>query len=154
VRPCLVALTPTALARTTATLQAAVGAVYEGYTKKVDQLRTGLANAAYSISFQRYVESAGNRSTGHNAFANTAEQLLHMQSVYSIEYLTLLNATQHIIYSVNNDRQGELFDPEGVVTAAATSGVGTGGGGVPVSANGLLTYEDMMLEGPPILRDR
>jgi hypothetical protein len=138
----------------TATLQAAVGAVYEGYTKKVDQLRTGLANAAYSISFQRYVTSGGNRSTGRNAFANTAEQLLHMQSVYSIEYLTLLNATQHIIYAVNNDRQGELFNPEGVVTAAASSGVGIGGGGVPVWANGLLTYEDMMLEGPPVLRDR
>jgi hypothetical protein len=137
-----------------ATLQAAISAVYEGYTKKVDQLRTGLANAAFSISFQRYVASGGNRSTGNDAFLNTAEQLLHMQAVFAVEYLTLLNSTKHIMYSVNNNREGELFDPEGIVTAAAIAGVSVNGGGVPVWANGLLTFEELMLEEPPILRDR
>ena len=128
--------------------------MHEGYTKKVEQLQTALANAAYSISIQRYVASGGNKSADATSYTNTDELLRHMQSVYSIEYLTIVNTTQHIMYSLNNDRQGEVFNPESVVTAAETAGTGAGGGGVPVWANGLLTYADLMLEGPPILRDR
>jgi hypothetical protein len=135
-------------------IQAATGAVYEGYIKKVDQLQMSLGNAAYSLSFQRVMASNGNRSLDATSFSNTDKMLKHMQSVYNIEYLTIVNTSKHIMYSVNADRQGEVFDPAGVVAAATTSGVTAYGSGAPVWTNALLTYDELLIENPPLIRDR
>jgi hypothetical protein len=134
--------------------QAAVGAVLEGYTRKVNQLQVSLGNAAYSISFQRYIASGGNRSIDATSFTNTDELLRHLQAVYNIEYLTIVNTTKHIMHSVNADRQGEVFNSEGVATAAETSGTDVGGGGVAVWTSGLLTYDELLAENPGVFRDR
>jgi hypothetical protein len=128
--------------------------VLEGYTKKVNQLQVSLGNAAYSISFQKYVGSGGNRSVDATSFANTDELLRHLQTVYNIEYLTIVNTTKHIMYSVNADRQGEVFNPEGIATSAETSGTDVGGGGVAVWTSGLLTYDELLTENPGVFRDR
>jgi hypothetical protein len=106
-----------------------------------------------SLLFQRYVASNGNRTVDATSFANTDRLLRHIQSVYSIEYLTIVNTTKHIMCSVNADRQGEVFDPAGVVTKAETSGVTVYGSGAPVWTNALLTYE-LLKENPPVIRDR
>eukprot|EP00953_Heterococcus_sp_UTEX-ZZ885_P040659 20773-Heterococcus_DN1.PRE.1 len=136
-------------------VRAATGAVYQGYIKKVEQLQMSLGNAVYSLSFQRYVASNGNRSADATSFNNTDRLLRHIQSIYNIEYLTtIVNTTKHIMYSVNADRQGEVFDPAGVVTAAGTSGVTVYGSGAPVWSNALLTYEELLKENPPVIRDR
>ena len=135
-------------------VQAATGAVYEGYIKKVEQLQMSLGNAAYSVSFQRYMAANGNRSADATSFTNTDTLLRHMQKVYNIEYLTIVNTTKHIMYSVNADRQGEVFDPAGVVTAAAASGVTVYGSGASVWTNALLTYDELLTENPPVIRDR
>jgi hypothetical protein len=113
-----------------------------------------LGNAVYSLSFQRYVASNGNRSADATSFNNTDRLLRHIQSIYNIEYLTIVHTTKHIMYSVNADRQGEVFDPAGVVTAAETSGVTVYGSGAPVWTNALLTYEELLKENPPVIRDR
>eukprot|EP00953_Heterococcus_sp_UTEX-ZZ885_P020314 11370-Heterococcus_DN1.PRE.10 len=150
--------------------EAAVGAVFEAQPDphhkcswsafvtcncaQVHQLQVGLANAAYSISFQRFVAANGNRTADAASFANTEAQLRHMQAVYSVEYLTIVNTSKHIILSLNNDRLGEIFDPEGVVTAAESSGIGIGNGGNPVWCNGLLTYDELLAENPGVYPDR
>jgi hypothetical protein len=113
-----------------------------------------LGNAAYSVSFQRYMAANGNRSADATSFTNTDTLLRHMQKVYNIEYLTIVNTTKHIMYSVNADRQGEVFDPAGVVTAAAASGVTVYGSGASVWTNALLTYDELLTENPPVIRDR
>jgi hypothetical protein len=113
-----------------------------------------LGNAAYSLSFQRYVASGGNRSIDATSFTNTDELLRHLQAVYNIEYLTIVNTTKHVMYSMNADRQGEVFNPEGVATAAETSGIDVGGGGVAVWTSGLLTYDELLAENPGVVRDR
>jgi hypothetical protein len=135
-------------------VQASTGAIYEGYIKKVDQLRMSLGNAVYSFSLQQYMATGGDRTADVVSFDNTDRLLRHMQSVYNIEYLTVVNATKHIVYSVNADRQGEVFDPAGVVTKAETSGVTAYGNGAPVWTNALLTYDELLKENPPVIRDR
>ena len=96
----------------------------------------------------------GNRTADAVSFVNTEAQLRHMQRVYSVEYLTIVNTSKHIMLSLNNVRLGEMFDPENIVTAAERSGTGIGDGGNPVWCSGLLTYIELLAENPNMFLDR
>jgi hypothetical protein len=80
-----------------------------------------------------------------------AELLQHTQSVYSIEYMTLLDADHHILASLGmKSRVGEVFNPENILTAAANVTIDDDS----VWLSGLLTYDDLMKEEPPLYFDR
>jgi hypothetical protein len=79
------------------------------------------------------------------------ELLRHTQSVYSIEYMTLLDADHHILASLGmNSRVGEVFNPENILNAAANVTIDDDS----VWLSGILTYTDLMKETPPLYFDR
>jgi hypothetical protein len=80
-----------------------------------------------------------------------AELLKHTQSVYSIEYMTLLDADHHILASLGmKSRVGEVFNPENILTAAANVTIDDDS----IWLSGILTYDDLMKETPPLFFDR
>jgi hypothetical protein len=73
---------------------------------QVDEIRISSANAAYSRFMQTY--SSSNGAVGS---AETLLLLKHIQKTHAVEFVTCVNASKHILDSVNGNRRGQLFNP-------------------------------------------
>jgi hypothetical protein len=75
------------------------------------------------------------------------EILLHVQKIFEVEYVCMVDAEYRIAASVNTPHQGEIFNPAGIVAAAKARDAA-------VFTTTVLSYEDLLRERPPLFRDR
>ncbi|KAG5190183.1 hypothetical protein JKP88DRAFT_299436 [Tribonema minus] len=123
----------------------AIAGVHEGYTKKVSQMRNLVGSTAYNFDVQAYLKDPTDPARAANAKALVE----YIASVYRVEYCNILGSDMRIMMGANNDRTGELFNPEGIVTAARALN-----GSDSAWTYGRHTYADLLKEGAPISWDR
>lgn len=121
-----------------------LGSVTAGYTRKIDLFRTGLVALQYAPDVQTILQYGD----GISIDQTVTDVLKNFQDVYQVEFATVLDSQMRIVASPNNPRNGVVFNPEGILTAAGENK------GVPVWTSAFLTYDELMAEGSPVYRDR
>lgn len=111
------------------------------YFAKVTRLASTFAQMANETLFQNYIE---NRDPSFSA--EIRFRLMEEVTSRDIEFSTLLDADMKIVESANLQRQGELFDPSGVVTVMQSN---LASGLRQVSIGAQLTYTELIAEMPP-----
>ena len=102
-------------------------------------------NLAGGKDMQLFIRDKHPRGPGNND--GLGGVLLQIQALYESEFMTFINASYHIQKSCNEPRLGEIFDPAGIASAAAAANS-------TVYTISKLSYADLLLEKPPIYRDR
>lgn len=120
---------------------ATLEAVQALYFAKVGRLDTGYGQMAVESLFQSYAETKDPTLLAEVNFRLVAETQSR-----EIEFSTLLDADMKIIASSNKPRDGELFDPDGVVSALQSS-IALGFNQVSISA--VLSNAELQAELPP-----
>jgi hypothetical protein len=126
-------------------VQDGIGAISEAFSKKTEQIQWCLqCNVGVSAAVHALLASNGTGSS-----VDTLALFHHIQALYQVEHFALLGTDKQILATVNaQSRMGEVVDPESIVSAAAVAP------GKPVWTYGTLSYADLMLEAPPLFRDR
>jgi hypothetical protein len=117
----------------------------QAFAKKPEQIQWCLqSNLFVSADVHAYLATNG---TGNST--PTLNVFKHIQTLYQVEHFAILGTDMQIYAKLNSQAAvGELFNPEGIVSAAQAAN------GLPVWTYGTLSYADVLREAPPLFRDR
>ena len=114
------------------------------YNVKVDQMGFGFRGQSDNAAI---IEAARDHATGRPAAPETLDQvekiLRNEVTAREIEYATLVGSDLRIIASANADRQGEKFDPGGLVGTVLTNPR-------QIKTNAIVSQEELEREDPPL----
>jgi hypothetical protein len=112
--------------------------------KKVDEFTVGLENAVFNINMQQFMSSNFTTPT-----TELDRSLSIIRNVLQLEYLTTVSPSYHTMFSVNTPEiipaNGRLFNPLSILDYAHNRTVFT---------TAVLTYEELLVEKPPLYRGR
>ncbi|KAG5176341.1 hypothetical protein JKP88DRAFT_249450, partial [Tribonema minus] len=117
---------------------------YSGYLKKVHQMKKLLEVIEIDFGVQVYMRDPTNTT----AEAQVKLLMRDMSDLFQVEFVTIAGADKKVMLSMNRNHTHEPFDPEGIVTAAEAALT------TPVWTYSYLSYQDLLVENPPLYRDR
>lgn len=114
------------------------------YGIKVNQMGFGFRGQSDNISIKQAAFLASQGETLPPQLKQQVKNVLQNEiSARKIEYATLVGRNRKIIVGANNDRTGEIFDPEGLVSKVITNPE-------QIKSSAIVSYEELKQESPPI----
>ncbi len=117
------------------------------YTLQMEQLGLGFRGQSDNIALtQAAWEYIQNRSVTAETAADARQILRNETAARTLEYATLVSVDRRIIANANQNRAGEVFDPDGLVGMALAESR-------PIQANTVVHWEELQREGSALPKD-
>ncbi|GAB4377149.1 MAG: hypothetical protein Kow00121_25790 [Elainellaceae cyanobacterium] len=114
------------------------------YNVKVDQMGVGFRSQADNAAIINIAEEYAAGRPAAPETLNEVQRILRSEAqAQEIEYATLVGSDLRIIASANADRQGEKFDPQGLVGTVLTNPR-------QIKTNAIVSWEELQNEQPPL----
>lgn len=115
------------------------------YDIKINQMGFGFRGQSDNVAI---INAALTRANGNSLTPtqqSLVKQILQNEiTARNIEYATLVGRDQRIIVSANNNRAGEVFDPNGLVSQVINNPQ-------QIKTTEIVSWQDLQAENPPLL---
>jgi twitching motility protein PilJ len=114
------------------------------YNEKINQMKFGFLGEAENLAVVAAANAHANgKSLDSSQRAQLKTILEHQTEALNIEYATLVGADRRIIVNANNNRSGQEFDPEGLVSAVLANPQ-------QIKTSAIVTAAELQAEGAPL----
>lgn len=114
------------------------------YDIKIDQMGFGFRGQSDNTAVVAAASQYSQSQTISPALQAQVKAILENEiSARNIEYATLVGADSRILVSANANRQGEVFDPGGLVTAVLADPK-------QIKASAIVSWDELQAEAPPL----
>jgi twitching motility protein PilJ len=114
------------------------------YNEKINQMKFGFLGEAENLAVVAAANAHANgKSLDSSQRAQLKTILEHQTEALNIEYATLVGADRRIIVNANNNRSGQEFDPEGLVSAVLANPT-------QIKVSAIVTAAELQAEGAPL----